>query len=122
MKTDLELALDCAVNIYHQYAVKKPLDDYLDRGEFKALLTDNAKPFLAHTTPPGLDRDVYINQLFNRADRNRNGRLKFTEFLTTLILIFIEAHKRSHQHPNEPGHGHEHGHKHGHDHGHSPQH
>ncbi|XP_062453816.1 protein S100-A12-like [Rhea pennata] len=118
MKTDLELALECAINIYHQYAVKKPLDDYLDSGEFRALLTESAQPFLANTKPPGLDVNVYIDQLFAKADRNRDGRLKFTEFLTTLTLIVIEAHKRSHQHPDEPGHGHVHGQVHGHDHGH----
>ncbi|XP_068778177.1 protein S100-A12-like [Struthio camelus] len=109
MKTDLELALECAINIYHQYAIKKPLDDYLDKGEFRALLVENAKPFLTNTKPAGLSVDAYIDQLFAKADRNRNGRLKFTEFLTTLTLIVIEAHKRSHQHPNEPGQGHSHG-------------
>ncbi|XP_013797899.2 protein S100-A12-like [Apteryx mantelli] len=127
MKTDLELALDCAINIYHQYSVKKPLDDYLSRGEFRALLTENAKPFLTNTKPPGLGIDAYIDRLFVKADHNRDGRLKFTEFLTTLNLVAIEAHKRSHQHPNEPGHGqgqgqgHDHSHGHSHDHGHGPQ-
>uniref|UniRef100_A0A8C6YN11 Protein S100-A9-like n=1 Tax=Nothoprocta perdicaria TaxID=30464 RepID=A0A8C6YN11_NOTPE len=120
MKTDLELALECAVNVYHQYALKKPLDDYLDRGEFKALLKDTAKPFLDNTTPvrPGLSADAYMEQLFSKADSNHDGRLKFTEFLSTLMLVVMEAHKRSHKDPNEPGHGHGHSHDHGHGHGH----
>lgn len=51
MKTDLELALECAINIYHQYAVKKPIDDYLSKNEFSELLKENAKPFLHNTIP-----------------------------------------------------------------------
>ncbi|XP_010214776.1 PREDICTED: protein S100-A12-like [Tinamus guttatus] len=110
MKTDLELALDCAVNVYHQYALRKPLDDYLSRGEFKALLKDTAKPFLDNTKPPGLSVEAYIEQLFTKADKNRDGRLKFTEFLSTLSLMAMDAHKRSHEDPKEPGHDHDHGH------------
>uniref|UniRef100_A0A8C3JJ56 S100/CaBP-9k-type calcium binding subdomain domain-containing protein n=1 Tax=Calidris pygmaea TaxID=425635 RepID=A0A8C3JJ56_9CHAR len=49
MKTDLELALECAINIYHQYAVKHPIDDYLSKDEFSELLKKNAKPFLHNT-------------------------------------------------------------------------
>lgn len=51
MKTDLELALECAINIYHQYAIKNPIDDYLDKSEFSQLLKETAKPFLHNTTP-----------------------------------------------------------------------
>ncbi|XP_009929499.1 protein S100-A12-like [Opisthocomus hoazin] len=113
MKTDLELALECIVNVYHQYAMKKPIDDYLSKTEFSDLLKETAQPFLHNTLPPKTTVDDYIRKLFTKADHNRDGRLKFTEFLTTLSLIVIEAHKRSHQ-----GHtSHDHGQDHGHDHG-----
>uniref|UniRef100_A0A669QCB8 EF-hand domain-containing protein n=1 Tax=Phasianus colchicus TaxID=9054 RepID=A0A669QCB8_PHACC len=111
MKTDLELALECAINIYHHYAIRNPMDDYLSRNEFAMLLKENAKPFLA---------DTYIKQLFAKSDSNHNGRLKFTEFLTTLSLVAIDAHNRSHKKPGE--HGHDHGHGHSHSHGHGPHH
>uniref|UniRef100_A0A8D2PS44 EF-hand domain-containing protein n=1 Tax=Zosterops lateralis melanops TaxID=1220523 RepID=A0A8D2PS44_ZOSLA len=104
MKTDLELALECAVNIYHRYAVRYPIDDYLSRKEFSQLLQD---------TGPGTLTDAYIEQLFTKADANHDGRLKFTEFLTTLSLVAIDAHNKSHQDP-----GADHGHRHGHEHGH----
>uniref|UniRef100_A0A8C3UTL3 S100/CaBP-9k-type calcium binding subdomain domain-containing protein n=1 Tax=Catharus ustulatus TaxID=91951 RepID=A0A8C3UTL3_CATUS len=94
MKTDLELALECAVNVYHRYAMRRPMDDYLSRSEFSKLLRDTAEPFL-------------------KADANRDGRLKFTEFLSTLSLVAIDAHNRSHEGP-----GGDHGHDHGHDHSH----
>ncbi|XP_065509910.1 protein S100-A9-like [Caloenas nicobarica] len=135
MKTDLELALECIVNIYHQYAVKSiPIDDYLNRTEFSQLLKENAEPFLHRTMTPNLSIDNYISQLFSRADKNRDGRLKFTEFLTTLSGVVIDAHERFHEyqkrnkqqpeagqdHGHGHGHDHGHGHSHGHDHGHGP--
>uniref|UniRef100_A0A663DZG7 EF-hand domain-containing protein n=1 Tax=Aquila chrysaetos chrysaetos TaxID=223781 RepID=A0A663DZG7_AQUCH len=87
MKTDLELALECAINIYHQYAMKCPIDDYLSKTEFLKLLKET----------PNTSIDDYISKLFARADHNHDGRLKFTEFLTTLNLVVIDAHNRSHQ-------------------------
>ncbi|XP_028941632.1 protein S100-A9-like [Antrostomus carolinensis] len=126
MKTDLELALECIVNVYHQYAVKNPIDDYLSRSEFSELLQETAKPFLHNTLPPNTSVDSYINKLFNKADANHNGRLKFTEFLTTLTLVVIDAHNRSHEHhgshDHHPGDGHGHGHSHDHGQGHSHDH
>ncbi|KAM6309382.1 protein S100-A12-like [Podargus strigoides] len=123
MKTDLELALECAINIYHQYAIKRPIDDYLSKSEFSQLLKENAKPFLHNTLPPNMSIDDYISRLFSKADSNHDGRLKFTEFLTTLNRVVIDAHNRSHEHPHG-GHGHDHGHDHdhGHGHGHGPGH
>lgn len=51
MKTDLELALESAINVYHHYAIRNPMDDYLSRNEFATLLKENAKPFLTDTLP-----------------------------------------------------------------------
>ncbi|XP_041876722.1 protein S100-A9-like [Corvus kubaryi] len=121
MKTDLELALECAINIYHQYAMRRPIDDYLSKNEFSKLLKETAQPFLQNTLPPNTTTDNYINQLFTKADANHDGRLKFTEFMTTLSLVAIDAHNRSHE---GPGHGHDHGHDHGHgpEHGHGHRH
>ncbi|XP_016159506.1 PREDICTED: protein S100-A9-like isoform X2 [Ficedula albicollis] len=113
MRTDLELALECAVNVYHRYALQRPLDDFLSRSEFSKLLKEEAEPFLRNTAPPNTSTDTYINQLFTKADANRDGRLKFTEFLSTLSLVAIDAHNRSHQ-----GSGGDHGHDHDHGHGH----
>ncbi|XP_068271250.1 protein S100-A12-like [Nyctibius grandis] len=118
MKTDLELALECLINNYHQYALRRPLDDYLSKTEFSMLLKESAKPFLHDTTPPGMPVDEYISKLFAKADGNHDGRLKFTEYLTTLCLVVIDAHNRSHEHHGSHGHGHEHDHGHDHDHGH----
>ncbi|XP_009874754.1 PREDICTED: protein S100-A9-like [Apaloderma vittatum] len=125
MKTDLELALECIINIYHQYAVKRPIDDYLSKEEFSELLKKDAQPFLHNTMPPNTTVDDYIGKLYAKADSNHDGRLKFTEFLTTLNLVFIDAHNRSHGRGHGHGHGHEHehGHRHdhSHDHGHGPR-
>ncbi|XP_064031853.1 protein S100-A12-like [Pogoniulus pusillus] len=107
MKTDLELALECAINIYHHYAIKNPLDDYLSKAEFSQLLRDTAQPFLHRTAPPNMSEDGYIQKLFSQADGNHDGRLKFTEFLTILGLALGDAHKRSHE---DPGHDHDHSH------------
>ncbi|XP_063277245.1 protein S100-A9-like [Prinia subflava] len=123
MKTDLELALECAVNVYHQYAVQRPVDDYLSKGEFSKLLKETAGPFLRNTAPPNTSTDRYIAQLFAKADANHDGRLKFTEFLTTLSQVAINAHNRSHEGPGgHHGHGPDHSHDHDHDHGHGPGH
>lgn len=56
MKTDLELALECIVNVYHQYAVKcPPIDDYLNKTEFSQLLKENAEPFLHRNMAVGAE-------------------------------------------------------------------
>ncbi|XP_010177864.1 PREDICTED: protein S100-A7-like [Mesitornis unicolor] len=130
MKTDLELALECIVNLYHKYALKYPLDDYLSKPEFSQMLKETAKPFLQSTLPPKTSIDDYISQLFSKADHNHDGRLKFTEFLSTLSLVFIDGHNRSHQPIGDHGHDHghddhghdDHGHHHDHDHGHHHHH
>ncbi|XP_021397802.2 protein S100-A12-like [Lonchura striata] len=129
MKTNLELALECVVNVYHRYAMRHPMDDYLSKNEFSKLLKETAEPFLKNTVPPNTGTDSYIQQLFTKADANHDGRLKFTEFLTTLSLVAIDAHNRSHKDPGGDhghGHGHDHGHDHdhghGHGHGHGPGH
>uniref|UniRef100_A0A8V1AG73 EF-hand domain-containing protein n=1 Tax=Gallus gallus TaxID=9031 RepID=A0A8V1AG73_CHICK len=91
MKTDLELALESAINVYHHYAIRNPMDDYLSRNEFATLLKEN----------PNTSVDEYIRQLFVKSDSNHDGRLKFTEFLTTLSLVAIDAHNRSHKQPGD---------------------
>uniref|UniRef100_A0A7M4F5V1 EF-hand domain-containing protein n=1 Tax=Crocodylus porosus TaxID=8502 RepID=A0A7M4F5V1_CROPO len=83
--------LECIVNIYHQYAFRHPMDDYLQKNEFKKLLKEQAK---------------YLESLFRKADVNRDGRIKFTEFLITLASVAIDVHNTSHK----PGHGHGHSH------------
>uniref|UniRef100_A0A8B9FGQ1 EF-hand domain-containing protein n=1 Tax=Amazona collaria TaxID=241587 RepID=A0A8B9FGQ1_9PSIT len=94
MKTDLELALECAINIYHQYAIKNPIDDYLNKSEFSQLIFLTLSMFVL--LQPNASVDEYISSLFAKADSNHDGRLKFTEFLTTLNLVAIDAHNRSH--------------------------
>lgn len=56
MKSCLELALECVVGIYHQYAVRWPIDDYLSRREFSLLLKETAQPFLYDTKPVRAER------------------------------------------------------------------
>ena len=112
----MEQAFECTVNIFHQYALLRPIDDYLQLEEFKKLMKEQASIFLKDTTPSGVDENTYIKQLFQKADKDHNGNMKFTEFVTVLGLALIDAHNRSHQ-LGEGGHGH--GHSHGDGHGHS---
>ncbi|CAI5798410.1 protein S100-A9-like [Podarcis lilfordi] len=103
MKTLMEKALECIVNIFHQYAIRNPMDDYLQFKEFEKLLKEQAQPFLKDTLPPGMNQDAYIKKMFEKADKSRDGKLKFTEFLPVLELALIDAHNRSHRLP-ETGH------------------
>ncbi|XP_060125628.1 protein S100-A12 [Zootoca vivipara] len=103
MKTLMEKALECIVHIFHQYAIRNPMDDYLQFKEFEKLLKEEARPFLKDTLPPGTNQDAYIKKMFEKADKNRDGKLKFTEFLTVLEAALIDAHNRSHLLP-ETGH------------------
>lgn len=50
-KTQLEKELQCIVDIYHQYSFRNPIDDYLQKGEFKKLLKEQAADFLRNTKP-----------------------------------------------------------------------
>ncbi|KAF7235498.1 hypothetical protein EYD10_17671, partial [Varanus komodoensis] len=114
MKTHLEQAMECVVNVYHQYCILDPVDDYLHLKEFSKLMKEQAQPFLKSTTPPNLDQDGYIKQLFEKADKDKTGYLKFTEFFCVLGLALNEGHDRSHNLDEGHGHGHSHGHGHGH--------
>ncbi|XP_054853454.1 protein S100-A12-like [Eublepharis macularius] len=116
-KTQLEKALDCVVNVYHQYCILNPVDDYLQIKEFQKMMKEQAQPFIRNTIPPGVSQDAYIKQIFQRADRDKNGSVKFTEFLYVLGACLEEAHHRSHdlgddhksgQKPSGHGHGHSH--------------
>ncbi|XP_006031077.3 protein S100-A9-like, partial [Alligator sinensis] len=115
-KTQLEKELDCIINIYHQYSFRNPMDDYLQKNEFKKLLREQAADFLKNTKPPKIPLEQYLEILFEKADKNHDGHIKFTEFLTTLARIAIDVHDSSHK--DVPGHGHGHSHD-GHGHGHS---
>ncbi|XP_048366002.1 protein S100-A12-like [Sphaerodactylus townsendi] len=111
MKTKLEQALECVVNIYHQYCILDPVDDYLHLKEFQKLMKEQAKPFLKNTAPPNVSEDAYIQQMFQEADRDRSGYLKFTEFLIVAAEALDEAHERSHDldgDSKKPGCGHSH--------------
>ncbi|XP_009079041.1 PREDICTED: protein S100-A9-like [Acanthisitta chloris] len=123
MKTKMELAMESIINTYHQYSARDPLDDYLSKPEFSQLMKETAEHFLHNTIPPNMTIDDYINKLFTKADANHDGRLKFTEFLTTLSLVAIDAHNKSHEGPGgDHGHDHDHGGRgHGHSHGRQPR-
>ncbi|XP_062821140.1 protein S100-A9-like isoform X1 [Anolis carolinensis] len=111
MKTDMEKAMACVVDIFHQYCILSPIDDYLQRAEFDKLMKEQAQPFLKKTQPPNLDQKAYLDQLFKKADKNHDAKLKFTEWATVLGLALNEAHDRSHDLGSDGGSG---GHCHSH--------
>ncbi|KAM9114397.1 protein S100-A7-like isoform 1-T3 [Pangshura tecta] len=115
MTSKLENALDDIIEVYHKYSEQRPnSDDFLQKHEFKQLLKHHAKSFLKCTLPYGMTEDEYIEDLFKKADKNRNGYLHFEEFVTTLAKLAIHAHNISHEPcdetPGKDGHGHGHGH------------
>uniref|UniRef100_A0A8B9B819 EF-hand domain-containing protein n=2 Tax=Anser TaxID=8842 RepID=A0A8B9B819_9AVES len=89
MKTDLELALECAINIYHQYAIKNPRDDYLSKSEFTQLMKETAKTFLTNTVPVRAE-------LFKETDLNKDKELSFEEFTIVLSKVADDAHRIIH--------------------------
>ncbi|XP_005280676.1 protein S100-A7 [Chrysemys picta bellii] len=114
----LETALNDVIDVYHEYSEKRPnSDDFLQKQEFKQLLKQHAKSFLACTIPRGKTEDEYIEDLFKKTDKNKNGQLHFEEFVTTLAKLAIHAHDLSHgacdEGSGKPGDGHGHGHGHG---------
>ncbi|KAM7138444.1 protein S100-A7-like [Macrochelys suwanniensis] len=119
MTSKLEKALDDVIEVYHKYSEKKPdSDDFLQKHEFKQLVKQHAKSFLKCTLPRGKTEDEYIEDLFKKADKNRNGFLHFEEFCSVLASLAIHAHNSSHV-PCDPASG-KTGEGHGHGHGHGP--
>nr|XP_056709492.1 protein S100-A9-like [Euleptes europaea] len=96
MNTQLEQAFECVVNVYHQYCILDPVDDYLHLNEFQMLMKEQAQPFLRDTKPPYLSENEFIRQLFQQADRDQNNYLKFTEFLLVFAALLNDAHDKSH--------------------------
>ncbi|XP_063002063.1 protein S100-A9-like [Elgaria multicarinata webbii] len=117
MKTQLEKALECVVDIYHRYCILDPQDDFLQFKEFRKLMKEQAQPFIKDTKPSNLDEEAYIKQLFQQADTDQNNCLKFTEFLYVFGEALNDTHNRSHDLGED--HGHSHGPP-GHSHGHGP--
>nr|XP_056709831.1 protein S100-A7-like [Euleptes europaea] len=113
MKTKLEQAFECVVNVYHQYCILNPSDDYLQLKEFQKLMKEQAQPFLKDTAPPNMSQDAYIKQIFQKADKDKNNYLKFTEFLYVFVGTLEDAHNRAHdlgEDPSKSGGGHSHSH------------
>ncbi|KAM6330925.1 protein MRP-126-like [Alca torda] len=107
MKTDLELALECAINIYHQYAVRQPIDDYLSKNEFSELLKENAKPFLHNTVPLLIEKQLvnYLKHVRNKAtidqimkdlDTNGDAQICFSEMMLLITRVTIATHEHLH--------------------------
>ncbi|XP_053133942.1 protein S100-A7-like [Hemicordylus capensis] len=97
MKTLLEDTCMCVVNIYHQYCILDPVDDYLHPNEFNKLMVEQAQDFLKNTKPGNLDQPAYLQQLFQQADKDKTGYLKFTEFQNVLTPVLKYAHEKAHQ-------------------------
>nr|XP_060613975.1 protein S100-A7-like [Anolis sagrei ordinatus]XP_060614101.1 protein S100-A7-like [Anolis sagrei ordinatus] len=110
MRTDMENAMVCMVDIFHQYSVLKPTDDYLQKAEFQKMMKEQAGEFLKRTMPPNLDINGYIEQLFKKADKNNDQKLKFTEWLVVMVLALNDYHRRSHELGSDGGSGHCHSH------------
>ncbi|CAM5174626.1 unnamed protein product [Eretmochelys imbricata] len=113
MTSNLEKALNDIIEVYHKYSESQcSEDDYLQKDEFKKLLKKEANSFLKCTLPYGMKEDDYIEDLFQKANKNKNEYLHFEEFVTTLAKLAIHAHNMSHtavKQGEEQGQGHVHG-------------
>ncbi|CAM5123901.1 unnamed protein product [Natator depressus] len=113
MTTKLEKALNDIIEVYHEYSESEcSEDDYLQKDEFKNLLKKEANSFLRCTVPYGGDENKYIEDLFQKANKDKNACLHFEEFVTTLAKLAIHAHNMSHKGVKQSegqGQGHAHG-------------
>uniref|UniRef100_A0A663M6D0 EF-hand domain-containing protein n=1 Tax=Athene cunicularia TaxID=194338 RepID=A0A663M6D0_ATHCN len=85
MKTDLELALECVINIYHQYGKL----DLLNFNDFKTLLTEQAPTFLGYRNK--------THSIFKETDLNKDKELTFEEFTIVLAKVTDDAHRIIHK-------------------------
>ncbi|XP_027685838.2 protein S100-A8 [Chelonia mydas] len=112
MTTKLEKALNDIIEVYHEYSESECNDDYLQKDEFKKLLKKEANSFLCYTVPRPGDEEKYIDNLFQKANKDKNEHLHFEEFVTTLAKLAIHAHNMSHKGVKQSegqGQGHAHG-------------
>nr|XP_020666408.1 protein S100-A12-like [Pogona vitticeps] len=89
--TQLEIAFETVINVFHQYSVLKPHPDKLSKGETKQLMEKELPEFLKkQVNPKG------IEELFKDLDTNKDQDITFKEFMGMATQVLIATHTNLH--------------------------
>ncbi|XP_021397801.2 protein S100-A12-like [Lonchura striata] len=89
----LEKALNTVVDVFHQYSVRKGLNDLLNLSELKTLLEEQVPSFLRTCNR---NQAGYLDKLFQETDLNKDKEVSFEEFTIVLSKLADDAHRISH--------------------------
>ncbi|XP_042294867.1 protein S100-A12-like [Sceloporus undulatus] len=90
--SQMEIAIEAIINIFHQYSVRKPHPDKLSKGETKQLIEKELAGFLKNQVNP-----AGIEALFKELDQDQDKELSFEEFMQLITKVSIDTHTNLHK-------------------------
>ncbi|XP_025748301.2 protein S100-Z [Callorhinus ursinus] len=84
MPTQLELAMNIMIRIFHQYSCKEGDSFKLDKGELKILLQRELTKFLLCPKKPQL-----VDKIMQDLDANKDNEVDFNEFVVMVAALTV---------------------------------
>ncbi|XP_037663593.1 protein S100-A7-like [Choloepus didactylus] len=81
------------IDLFYKYTGE---DDKIDKHNLLKMLMENIPNFLSCCLKKGKD---YLAHVFERKDKNKDGKIEFSEFFSLLGDIGTDYHKQSHGAP-----------------------
>ncbi|KAM9694174.1 protein S100-Z [Trichechus inunguis] len=84
MSTQLEIAMDTRIKIFHRYSYKEGGKFKLNKGELKLLLQRELTDFLSCQKDPQL-----VDETMQDLDANKNKEVDFNEFVVMVAALTV---------------------------------
>ncbi|KAK2502300.1 hypothetical protein MC885_005684 [Smutsia gigantea] len=84
MPTQLEIAMDTMIRIFHQYSCKEGDRFKLNKGELKMLLLRELTEFLSCQKDPRL-----VDKIMQDLDANKDNEVDFNEFVVMVAALTV---------------------------------
>nr|XP_004651436.2 protein S100-Z [Jaculus jaculus] len=84
MPTQLEVAMDTMIQIFHQYSCKEGDRFKLNKGELKQLLQRELTEFLSCQKDPQL-----VDKIMQDLDANKDNEVDFNEFVVMVAALTV---------------------------------
>ncbi|MCI4374502.1 hypothetical protein PGIGA_G00006920 [Pangasianodon gigas] len=84
MVSQLEIAMDSLIKVFHTYSSKEGDKYKLSKAEMKSLLQGELSDFLAASKDP-----LVVEKIMSDLDENRDGEVDFQEFVVLVAALTV---------------------------------
>ncbi|XP_068603161.1 protein S100-A1-like [Brachionichthys hirsutus] len=84
MPSDLEIAMESLILVFHRYASKSGRDGTLKRGDLRDLMENELSNFLTSQKDPAA-----VDKIMKDLDSNGDGRVDFEEFVSLVVGLSV---------------------------------